>query len=66
LKYSDKQTAIQINLTDHYHGKYNPQTQDGILIEFKDNGRGIKEKDLPICLNVFIDQMMCSVFQERG
>ena len=53
MKYSDKQTAIQINLTDQYREKYNPQTQDGVLIEFKDYGSGIKEKDLPYLFERF-------------
>lgn len=46
IKYSAENSKIQIKALDQYIGKYNPKNMDGILFEFKDEGRGIKDSDL--------------------
>lgn len=46
IKYSNNDTKVQIKAIDQYVGKYNQNSADGILFEFKDEGRGIKETDL--------------------
>jgi len=46
LKFSNENTKVRIKAIDHYTGKYNEKNADGILFEFKDEGRGIKENDI--------------------
>jgi signal transduction histidine kinase len=46
IKYSNGNSKIQINAIDQYVGKNNQKNEDGILFEFKDEGRGIKEPDM--------------------
>ena len=46
IKYSGNGTKIQIKSIDHYIGKYNLKHVDGVLFQFKDEGRGINEKDI--------------------
>jgi signal transduction histidine kinase len=47
IKFSDNNTKVRIKAIDHYTGKYNEKNVEGILFEFKDEGRGIKEDDIP-------------------
>jgi len=46
IKYSTERNVIEIKAIDHYKGKYNPKTKDGVLFQFEDNGIGISEKDI--------------------
>ncbi len=47
IKYSSKHTKIEIKAIDHYLGKHNPYGIDAILIQFIDEGCGIREEDVP-------------------
>ncbi len=47
IKYSDTNSKIEIKGIDNYEGKYNTRGVDGMLFEFKDNGFGIREEDIP-------------------
>ncbi|MFQ5904425.1 MAG: ATP-binding protein, partial [Candidatus Binatia bacterium] len=53
LKYSYEQTAIKVKVIDHYKGPYNPQARDGVLLQFHDSGRGIREKDMSFLFERF-------------
>ncbi|MFX1293330.1 MAG: MASE3 domain-containing protein [Promethearchaeota archaeon] len=53
IKYSDKEMKIEIKVTDHYRGKYNPTGIDGILVQFTDYGIGIREEDIPYIFERF-------------
>lgn len=46
IKYSRENSSIKIKAVDHYKGEYNSQEIDGTLIQFRDSGIGIAEKDL--------------------
>ncbi|NHI93839.1 MAG: hypothetical protein EAX96_15230 [Candidatus Lokiarchaeota archaeon] len=45
IKYSDRDSKIEIIVIDHYKGKYNKNSLDGLLIQFIDHGIGIHPKD---------------------
>jgi PAS domain S-box-containing protein len=47
IKYSESNSKIEINATNNYHGKYNPNGIKGVLFQFKDYGIGITDKDMP-------------------
>ena len=47
IKYSPQKSRISVILKDHYIGKFNPSSIDGVLIQVNDMGIGIKKKDLP-------------------
>ncbi|MFX0077447.1 MAG: PAS domain S-box protein [Candidatus Hermodarchaeota archaeon] len=47
LKYSFEESTINIEAINYYKGKFNPQSIDGMLIQFQYFGRGIKKNDLP-------------------
>ncbi|MFW9994023.1 MAG: ATP-binding protein [Candidatus Odinarchaeota archaeon] len=46
VKYSDKRTKIKITSVDNYTGPCNPRKIAGMVIQFKDEGYGILEKDI--------------------
>ena len=46
IKYSEKNSTIKINVIDNYIGEFNPNKEDGILIQFKDKGIGIEKEAL--------------------
>ncbi|MFX1325373.1 MAG: PAS domain S-box protein, partial [Promethearchaeota archaeon] len=50
IKYSNKNSKVEIKTINNYVGKYNKDGKPGILFQFKDYGRGIPEEDLP---NIF-------------
>ena len=50
IKYSSKNTKVEIRAEDHYQGEYNPIAIDGVLVQIIDEGRGIREEDIP---NIF-------------
>ncbi len=47
IKYSKKDSSIEILAFNHYQGKYNPKEDEGILFQIIDQGVGIKQKDIP-------------------
>ena len=47
IKYSSEGSKIEISAINDYKGSYNPEGISGVLIKFKDSGRGIPPKDLP-------------------
>lgn len=47
IKYSKKNSIIEINAFDNYKGKYNLNGNNGVLFQFKDIGIGISEDELP-------------------
>lgn len=47
IKYSKNKSSIEIFAFNHYHGKYNPKDNEGILFQIADQGIGINQKDLP-------------------
>ncbi|MFX0093736.1 MAG: MASE3 domain-containing protein [Candidatus Hodarchaeota archaeon] len=51
VKYSPDRSTININVIDQYQGDYNPEKREGVLIQVKDEGQGIPEKELP---NLFV------------
>jgi len=53
MKYSNEKNSIEIKAIDHYKGQYNLSTKDGVLFQFKDNGIGISEKDIPFIFQRF-------------
>jgi signal transduction histidine kinase len=53
IKYSGDRTKIMVKAIDHYIGKYNPQNIDGMLIQFSDSGRGIRQQDIPYLFERF-------------
>ncbi|MHA1213766.1 MAG: PAS domain-containing sensor histidine kinase [Candidatus Hodarchaeales archaeon] len=53
IKYSPDNSKIEIIAQDHYRGTFNPKILDGTLIQVKDNGRGIKEEDIPNIFDMF-------------
>jgi signal transduction histidine kinase len=46
IKFSHEDSLIEIGALKDYQGIYNPENLDGVLINFRDNGIGIKEVDL--------------------
>jgi len=46
VKYSHRNSNIEINAVNNYKGKYNPKDLDGLMIEFKDFGMGIKNEEI--------------------
>jgi signal transduction histidine kinase len=46
IKYSRESNNIEIKATDHYKGRYNAEEKDGMLIQFKDMGIGISDKEI--------------------
>ncbi|MHA1378070.1 MAG: PAS domain S-box protein [Candidatus Helarchaeota archaeon] len=53
IKYSNKNSKLKISMINNYRGEYNPQGIDGVLIEFKDSGIGIRATELPFLFNRF-------------
>ncbi|MHA2398325.1 MAG: sensor histidine kinase [Promethearchaeota archaeon] len=47
IKYSSEGSKVEISAINDYKGNYNPEGISGVLIKFKDSGRGIPPKDLP-------------------
>ncbi len=47
IKYSSKNSKVEIRAINNYEGKYNLNGNPGILFQFKDYGRGIPKEDLP-------------------
>jgi PAS domain S-box-containing protein len=47
IKYSKKSSTIEIKAFDDYKGKYNTDRNNGVLFQFKDNGIGISDGELP-------------------
>jgi signal transduction histidine kinase len=50
IKYSNEGSRVEISAINEYEGKYNSNGTPGVLIKFKDYGRGIPSQDLP---NIF-------------
>jgi two-component system sensor histidine kinase VicK len=50
LKYSEKDSTIEVEIIENYKGKFNPKDEQGYLIKIKDSGIGIKQEDL---VNIF-------------
>ncbi|MBY8987879.1 MAG: HAMP domain-containing histidine kinase, partial [Candidatus Lokiarchaeota archaeon] len=46
IKYSRDSNLIEIQVVDHYKGKYNTNTRDGTLFQIKDSGIGILENEI--------------------
>ncbi|MFW9991310.1 MAG: ATP-binding protein [Candidatus Odinarchaeota archaeon] len=46
VKYSDEKTQIRIKLVDPYRGNFNPLGVDGVLLQVKDEGWGVPERDI--------------------
>ena len=46
IKYSTINSKVEIKALDNYNGKYNPEEKSSILIQIKDYGIGIPQKDL--------------------
>ena len=46
LKFSKKDSKIKIIATDGYNGQFNPDKKEGVLIQFVDQGIGIREEEL--------------------
>jgi signal transduction histidine kinase len=53
IKYSLNDSIVYLSVTDNYKGDFNKHSIDGILIEIKDQGIGIREKDLPFLFERF-------------
>ncbi len=47
IKYSKSDSTIEIKAIDNYIGDFNKDNQKGVLIQFKDNGIGILNEELP-------------------
>ena len=47
LKYSAEDTKLIIKAITSYAGKFNPSGIEGVLVQFIDEGRGIREEDIP-------------------
>ncbi len=47
IKYSVLDSKIEISAINNYIGKYSCNGKKGVLFQFKDNGMGIPEKDIP-------------------
>ena len=47
IKYSPKNSNVEIRAIDNYQGKYNVHQNSGTLFQFQDYGRGIPKEDLP-------------------
>ncbi len=47
FKYSEENSIVEIKSIDNYQGKYNLNEKSGVLLQFKDSGRGISKEDLP-------------------
>ena len=47
IKYSEENSKVEIKSFDNYQGKYNLNGKSGVLLQFKDSGRGISKEDLP-------------------
>ncbi|TKJ22695.1 MAG: hypothetical protein CEE43_05560 [Promethearchaeota archaeon Loki_b32] len=47
IKYSEEYSKVKIKSIDNYQGKYNLNGKSGVLLQFKDSGRGISKEDLP-------------------
>ena len=46
IKYSNINSKIEIEAIDNYKGKYNPEEKSSIIIQIKDYGLGIPNKDV--------------------
>jgi two-component system sensor histidine kinase VicK len=53
IKYSNENSTITIEATNNYQGKYNLNGNKGVLFQFKDQGRGISEEDMPYIFERF-------------
>ncbi|NVM02077.1 MAG: GAF domain-containing protein [Candidatus Helarchaeota archaeon] len=53
IKYSKNNSSVLIKAIDNYKGKFNPQSIDGVLIQFCDNGIGIRKEDVPYLFKKF-------------
>jgi len=47
IKYSTKDSKVEISVSDYYQGKYNLNKSPGVLFKVKDYGRGISTEDIP-------------------
>jgi PAS domain S-box-containing protein len=47
IKYSHENSKIQVQAFNNYHGEYNLNDSYGILLKFRDYGRGIPKEDIP-------------------
>lgn len=47
IKYSPKNSIVEIRAIENYQGKYNVNQKSGTLFQFRDYGRGIPKEDLP-------------------
>jgi signal transduction histidine kinase len=54
IKYSQENSEIIISARKYYEGKYNiKKFQEGVIIEVKDNGIGIKKEDIPLLFDPY-------------
>ncbi|MFX1451081.1 MAG: PAS domain S-box protein [Promethearchaeota archaeon] len=47
IKYSNERSIVKIMAFNNYKGELNPKSIDGVLIQFIDNGIGIRKEDIP-------------------
>ena len=47
IKYSNERSIVKIKAFNNYKGELNPNSIDGVLIQFIDNGIGIRKEDIP-------------------
>ncbi len=47
IKYSNEYSKVEIQAIENYQGKFNVNNDSGVLIQFKDYGRGIPKEDQP-------------------
>jgi signal transduction histidine kinase len=53
IKYSLNDSIVYLSVIENYKGDFKNQSTDGVLIEIKDHGIGIKKKDLPFLFERF-------------
>ena len=46
IKYSNNHSEIDIKAIDNYKGEYNQKEKPGVILQFKDSGIGIPQKDI--------------------